>query len=345
MPFFKRKFNKRRRYRRRVRRYFKKKAPIKNVTKRGGKYYAKKRISRKAYNNRRQQLLSVRSVKKICRRLIKKTPETFKLVRDPLYFYNQNHGWKAIPELNHTPQGSLSNTYQTPNVYSYALCNINDIAQGTGVSQISGDKWLCKSVCFKMYIQWFIKMRALKPKLKWALVQTSKSGSLPIMNANMWKNNLYADPKWVFAKNRKAIAMKVLKRGTIYPPKYAYFHHPQQPVTATINTGVTTNGHAKYLSVASYEETTEGTVSVSPNTTPVFSTKVLNFKLNKYAKIYNNTQNQTQDAANTAFRSQVPYRLYLVMWKEIWPITTGNPITDQNNLSVMTQKTMYYSDV
>lgn len=331
------------RYRQTRKRIYKRRRRLKKRTTKRKKYFKKVRISKKTYNRRRQQLLSVNTVKSICKKVVKGYPETFKIVRPPTYFYNQGNGWAPITELLNTPQGSVSNTYQTPGHYVYTLVNTNDVTQGTAVGQISGDKYLCKAISIKLYLQWNIKPMSLTPKVHWAIVRTLKAGSQPIMNANLWKTNFFSDPEHVFSKNRKVLGMRIIRRGTIYPPRRR--GPGSTPVSVVTETGLTAAGSVSQLISQSYLEESANGHAVSPINTFCFSKKHIYIKFNKKCSVYNANTLDSGLTTNTAYMDPIPFRTFLVMYKEIYPISHGNPIEMQNNVSVLTQKTMYYSDV
>lgn len=351
MPYkrsYKRRPRTRRRYRRRVRNSFKKKYKK--------KYYKKVRISKKSYSKRRQQLLSVNTVKKIAKRVVNGRAETLTRVVDPSNYYD-NGGDHFIPivSLNFPSQSQSSTTYDTPGIYRDQLMSQTDFNVGSVYNTYCGKTFILKSILYKFRLQWQVPAAALTPKVRWYLIQTpaikNSLATFPIVNANLFKNDFYSPSERQFSAVRRQLGYKVLKRGTFYPPR----NMTTQPMKGTLPTSIahsyehdaTSSSPKRWNTYSTNYDSTIGTGQNEDNATlfpqhiVARSTESLYFKFYKKVKL-DTLPDTAHDAVSNVFVGHgLPFRTYLVIFKDVYPKSNGHWL---GQCSIETQKTQFACD-
>lgn len=337
MPYKRSYRRKRTRFKRKKKKYYKSKK----------KYYKKKRISKRSYRLNRQQLLSVATVKKIAKRVLRGNCETILSLRSALDIQPNNAGYSILKQLDIPTGAQDSLVHDTPDVVRIVLMSPADITQGVGHNQISGSQFILKSVMFKCRFLWQVKAETMGFYVSWFLIKTKATpvgvADYPRINANLFKNSYWADSERVYSRNRKIQGITVLKRGRIYPPRKATAPiNGAQQLQALVVTpaGQTTQlVHQQPLLIGA------GGVQSTPYTTKVYSTKTFYWKFNKKVKTITLPQDITvhDRLTNVALKSGIPFRTYLVMFMNSFP--SGNIGQERKNeVAVKIQKTVWYCD-
>lgn len=343
-----------RRYRRRRVRFRKKNR--KRYYKSKKKYYKKKRISKRSYALNRQQLLSVATIKKICKRQIIGWKENMVKVKSPEQYINNNGNFYwPITFLTYPGAQVDSLTLDTNGIYRDNLISTTEVTIGGGVNEILGNSYIAKAIMYKFRIKWSQAAQSTNIKLRWYLIKCrARAGGAdlpPIINGSLFKGNFMSPTERQFKKIRQLLGYTIVKRGTFYPPR-TITNTPLkgQLTTSTGQTFIQANNanyHLTYvqdrINPLSANQNPDNVVQYPPMINTL-THKVLYFKFNKKINLKNLPEGpgvpdyQTQLHAGSSL-----LRYFLIMFKDSYP-TNLTDLSDVSHVGVQTQKTFYYAD-